>query len=81
MSVRHLAAIADLTGLSPACKLVLYGIAISACPLGRATLTYAQLHRLTGLSERALRNNVRHLEQLGYLVPAKGGFRLAEIQP
>lgn len=63
MSVRHLAQVADVTGLSPTCKLVLYGISVNAGPDGHASLTNEQLRHATGLSERTVRAVLADLER------------------
>lgn len=76
MSAKHLAAAADIQGLPPTCKLVMYALAMAADWHGYARVTNAQLQRLTGLSERAVRQNCRHLQSLGIILPIdKHGYR------
>lgn len=67
MSVRHLALVADVTGLPPTCKLVLYALAISANLDGEVIITNPQLRQRTGLSERTVRNVMHRLRELGWL--------------
>jgi hypothetical protein len=69
MSVKHLALVADITGPSPTCKLVLYALAVASDEKGRSVAPYHRLEQLTGLSERAIRSSLRTLEQRGLVFP------------
>jgi hypothetical protein len=74
MSVRHLALVADLVGISPSCKLLLYGLAIGATPDGHSLLTGSELRTLTGLSERAIRDNMAKLRKVGTIRTLPGTY-------
>lgn len=74
MSVRHLALVVDLTGLSPSCKLLLYALAIAATPDGHALVTNTELQRSTGLSERAIRDNMAKLRKTGTVRTLPGTY-------
>lgn len=63
MSVRHVARVADITGLSPTCKLMMYGLAVNAGPDGHAVMNNEQLRHATGLSERTVRSVLADLEK------------------
>lgn len=77
MSVRTLAAVADLKATTPTCKLVLFAMAINADQHDTTSMSYADLCRVTCLSERAIRNAVRTLERRKHLaiVPAAAASR------
>jgi hypothetical protein len=72
MSVRHLAAVAELSDISPTCKLLLYGLAVNADPTGWSTATGASMKRLTCLSERAIRENMKLLRDAGFIEKSSG---------
>ncbi len=67
MSVRTLAAVADLSDTPPTCKLVLYGLAIEADGIGMVAVSYERMMQRTGLSERSIRGTLRTLEKLELL--------------
>jgi DNA-binding IscR family transcriptional regulator len=72
MSTKHLALAADITGLPPTCKLLLFGLGHCATPDGNALVTTSELTRITGLSDRAIRANMNKLRKLGYVRTAEG---------
>jgi DNA-binding transcriptional regulator PaaX len=73
MSVKHLALVADITTVSPTCKLVLYGLSIHADSDGNAALSYSEMRKATGLSDRAIRTTIRKLESYGLLRQGNAG--------
>jgi DNA-binding transcriptional regulator PaaX len=75
MSVRHLAAVAELSDISSTCKLLLYGLAINADPTGWSTCSMRSLMRSTCLSERSIRDNLKHLRDAGF-IEKQSGFRI-----
>jgi DNA-binding Lrp family transcriptional regulator len=72
MSVRHLAALADLANVPPTCKLVLFALALNSDPRGWSTASNAGLRRTTGLSERSVRETLKKLRALGYIEKQTG---------
>lgn len=77
MSVHHLSAVADLSDLPPTCKLVLFGMAIDADRRGYVRTTNPMMQQRTGLSERAVRDTMKKLIGMGYVVEAlPSGHRL-----
>ena len=74
MSVRHIATVADVTGLPPTCKLLLYAMAVSSDARGYAITGTSTLIRLTGLSERSIRDNLAQLRNLGLIEKKSGSF-------
>lgn len=79
MSVRHLTAVADVTGLPPTCKLLLYAMAVSADPRGYAVTATKTMIRLTGLSERSIRDNLAVLKKLGLVEKKSGSFHKIDL--
>lgn len=63
MSTKHLALAADITGLTPTCKLLLFGLGHCAMPNGLALVTTMGLAHITGLSDRAIRTNMNKLRK------------------
>lgn len=78
MSYKHLAVAADITGIPPTCKLLLYALSVRANGDGHCPATNAQLQELTGLSERAIRSNLRKLEKLEIIAREPYGYRIVE---
>lgn len=82
MSVHHLAAVADLVGIRPTCKLLLYALALDAGQSGAVVATYGRLIQLTGLSERALRDNIASLLHQGRIIRMQnvaGGYIIRNL--
>lgn len=79
MSVRHLAAVADVTGLPSTCKLLLYGMAVSSDPRGYAVTSTKTMIRLTGLSERTIRDTLAHLRKIKLIEKKSGAFHKLDL--
>lgn len=67
MSVRLMAAIFESETLGPTERLILLALADHADDSGRCYPSISRLAQRTGLSERAVRNNVRAMEKTGYI--------------
>ncbi len=65
MSLRHIIAVADLSGLTPTSKAVLYALAIDANAQGHVELRRPEVRRAAGCSERTLRGQLVSLEHRG----------------
>jgi hypothetical protein len=79
MSVRHLAAVGDVQGLAPTCKLLLYGMALNADARGYSVTSIKTLIRSTGLSERSIRDNLTQLRKLGLVEKKSGAFHKLDL--
>lgn len=79
MSVRHLAAVADLIGLPPTSKLLLYGMAANADARGYAVTSTKTLIRATGLSERTIRDTLAHLRKINLVEKKSGAFHKLDL--
>jgi CTP-dependent riboflavin kinase len=67
MSIRHIAAVADLVGLSATRKAILFSLAIDADAEGVVKVHRKQLSERAGVSERTLRSNLQWLVKNAYL--------------
>ena len=67
MSIRHIAAVADLTGLCAARKSILFSLAIDADRDGLVVLDRTRLREHAGMSERSLRTHLKALIADGWL--------------
>lgn len=77
MSVKHLAAVAELSDIPPTCKLVLYGLAVDAAGSGHVTRSAAPVMQRTGLSERSVRGTIKTLIGLGLIEESGIALKLA----
>lgn len=67
MSIKVMSAVFELEGMSPTHKLILLCLADHADDAGRCYPSVSRLVKKSGLSERAVRKNVRELEAAGLL--------------
>lgn len=72
MSIRLMSEIFESETLGPTQRLIMLALADHADDEGRCYPSIARLCQRTGLSERAVRNNLRKLEEQGYLHTEKG---------
>lgn len=75
MSIRLMAAIFESTTLGPTERLIMLALADHADDDGRCYPSIQRLCQRTGLSERAVRTNLRALEKSGYVRTENGGGR------
>lgn len=85
MSVKMMAAIFESRSLGPTKRLVMLALADHADDTGRCYPSIVRLQDRTGLSERAVRDNIRALEAEGYLnvtlSAGPGGKNLYTVNP
>lgn len=79
MSVRHLAAVGDITGLPPSAKLLLYGMALNADARGYSVTSTKTLIRATGLSERTIRDQLAFLRKANLIEKKSGAFHKLDL--
>lgn len=85
MSVRIMSAVFESKTLGPTERLVMLALADHSDDAGRCYPSNARLCERTGLSERAVRNNIRALEQSGHLTVligvGQGGANVYHVHP
>lgn len=69
MSIYHIAAVAELNGLPPARKTILFLVAIEANSMGSAPFERDRLRNKSNLSERSFRDHLKRLFDDGLLIP------------
>ena len=67
MSIRIMAAVFDLPDMGPTHRLIMLALADHADDAGRCYPSLARLARRTGLTDRAIRTNLRQLEYAGQI--------------
>jgi len=85
MSVKVMSAVFDSKTLGPTERLIMLALADHCDDAGRCYPSNARLCERTGLSERAVRTNIRALEDAGYLTVqvgvGQGGANVYHVRP